>query len=337
MWTEEKLETLLTTPSQALVDELRDLRGDLMILGASGKMGPTLSLLAKNALCAAGSSARVYAVSRFTDPKALTRLQAGSVECIAGDLLEPGVLEALPEVPNIVYIAGRKFGTTEDAPATWAVNASLPTLVTRRYPNAKFVAFSTGNVYAPAPIFSGGSVETDAPQPLGEYGISCLARERIFERAAMQGARVLLYRLSYAVDLRYGVLCDLAQHILADEPISLNVPCFSCVWQGYANEVALRALADAASPAAVLNVTGPEQVSVRYAAEQLGIYLGKTPRFKDEPGDRASFSNSAHCMSRFGYPSVGLAKLIRWQAEWMLDGGRLLGKPTHFEEQGGRY
>ena len=329
-WTEERLDALLTTPSAGMIGDVKQIKGDIMILGAGGKMGPTLATLAKNAVRAAGIEKRVIAVSRFSDPFAAKLLNDNDVETISVDLMA--------DVENIIYMAGRKFGTGDDASPTWAMNTSLPTLVTRRFKGANFVVFSTGNVYPMVPICSGGCTEEVAPAPIGEYAMSSLGRERVFEYGVREyGSKALIYRLNYAVDLRYGVLYDLAAQILRGDAINLATPSFNCVWQGYANEVAVRSLLCADSPVAHLNVTGPETVSVRYAAEMLGKYLGKAPVFTGVESDRAFLNNASRCMERFGYPSVGLSELIRWQAEWLLSGGRILNKPTHFEERAGKF
>jgi nucleoside-diphosphate-sugar epimerase len=335
--TERELDALLASPSAKLTDDMRKLDGDLMILGAGGKMGPTLALLAQNALRDAGNQSRVIAVSRFTDPYSIELLRSEGVQTISANLLNPGTLDSLPDVPNIIYMAGRKFGTGEDSPATWEMNAALPTLCVRRFPKARWVVFSSGNVYAQSRLNSGGSTEEDAPLPNGEYGMSVLARERIFERAAQSGTQVLLYRLNYAGDLRYGVLCDIARKVMAGEPVSLAMSVFNCVWQGWANEVALRSLLHAGSPAVKLNVTGPETVSVEWAAKFFGRSFGKAPKFEGVPGDKALFSDSAECVARFGYPGIGLLEMMRMQAEWLTSGGRLLDKLTHFEEKKGNY
>ncbi|MEA4887881.1 MAG: NAD-dependent epimerase/dehydratase family protein [Clostridiaceae bacterium] len=338
MWTEEKLDQILTTPSQALIDDMRSMTGDIMILGAGGKMGPTLALLAKRAVKAAGVDKKVIAVSRFTDPVAVKLLQDNSIDTISLDLMAEGALDQLPDTANIIYMAGRKFGTGGNECETWSMNASLPTLVSRRFKKANIVVFSTGNIYPMMPVYSGGATEDIRPAPIGEYGMSSLARERVFEFGARKyGSRVLIFRLNYAVDLRYGVLYDLADKIMRGEPIPLGTTCFNCIWQGYANEIAIRSLKLAGTPAAFLNVTGPETVAVRYAAEQLGKYLGKAPQFEGEASDKAFLSNASHCFEQFGYPDVSLNTLIQWQAEWLLDGGRTLNKPTHFEERKGNF
>lgn len=338
MWTEEKLNDLLTAPSDALVQDMAKLQGDLMILGAGGKMGPTLCVLAKKAVEKSGVARRVIAVSRFSDPLAVQLLQDNGVEAISCDLTDREQLAALPDVENIIFMAGVKFGTTGNEAYTWHMNATVPAFVADRFRGARIVVFSSGNVYPIVPISSGGCRECDSVGPIGEYTQSVLARERVFEYAARQyGTRVLIFRLNFAVDLRYGVLYDMAQRILQGEPIALDTPVLNCIWQGSANEMALRALLHAESPANVMNITGPEIVSVRAAANQLGEYLGKEPIFSGQEGTDAYLNNAQRAMEAFGYPAVPIHTLIRWQAEWIMDGGRGLNKPTHFEERKGSY
>ena len=301
-------------------------------------MGPTLCILAKNAIERAGISKRVIAVSRFTDPIATELLHKHRVETISCDLLDTEKLRALPEVENIIFMAGRKFGTDGAEWQTWAMNATLPAFVAEKFRKSNFVVFSSGNLYPIVPLSSGGCTERDRPGPVGEYAMSCLARERAFEYAANHyGANVFIYRLNFAVDLRYGVLYDMADKIMRGEPISITTPCLNCIWQGSANEIAIRGLLHAASPAKIMNVTGPETISVQKAARMLGEILGKEPLFEGEPGQDAYLNDSAEAMELFGYPAVSAKTLIRWQAEWLLDGGRALGKPTHFEERKGSY
>ena len=338
MWTEEKLNDLLTAPSDALVQDMAKLQGDLMILGAGGKMGPTLCVLAKRAVEKSGVARRVIAVSRFSDPLAVQLLHENGVETVSCDLTDRNQLSALPDVENIIFMAGVKFGTSGNEAYTWHMNAAVPAFVADRFRGARIVVFSSGNVYPIVPISSGGCRECDPVGPIGEYTQSVLARERVFEYAARQyGTKVLIYRLNFAVDLRYGVLYDMAQRILAGEPISLDTPVLNCIWQGSANEMALRALIYAESPANVMNITGPEIVSVRVAARQLGEYLGREPIFSGHEGTDAYLNNAERAMEAFGYPAVPIHTLIRWQAEWILDGGRGLNKPTHFEERKGSY
>ena len=337
-WTEEKLNTLLTTPSSKLIEDIRLLSGDIMVLGAAGKMGPSLCVLAKKAMEAAGLCHKVYGVSRGSDPIAVNFMEENGVTVIKTDLLNPQSLSVLPNVENIIYRAGKKFGTFGNEWQTWAMNATLPAFVAERFKGARIVVFSSGNIYPIVPLASGGCDENTRPLPNGEYAMSCLARERAFEYAAnTYQTKVFLYRLNFAVDLRYGVLYDLAEKILNHTPISLANSCFNFIWQGSANEMALRALLHATSPATVMNITGPETVSVKKAALTLGSYLGTDPIFEDDCGNDAYLNDASLAAEVFGYPAVSAKTLLRWQAEWILEGGRTLGKPTHFEERKGSY
>ncbi len=338
MWTEEKLDDLLTTPQSGLVQDISRIEGDIMILGAGGKMGPSLAILARRAAQAAGIEKKIIAVSRFSDPLALALLQEHDVTTISADLTDPAALAALPDATNIIFMAGKKFGTSGNEGETWHMNAALPALVIQRFPQARYVVFSSGNIFPPVSTGSGGAADDARPAPVGEYAMSVLARERLFSHAAYAfGAKVLIYRLNYAVDLRYGVIYDIADKILRQEPISLTTPSFNCVWQGYANEVAIRSLLLAGSPAVNLNITGPETASVRQTALQLGHHLGIEPIFVDQEADVAYLNNAGLCFEHYGYPDVTLNTLIRWQAEWLQAGGRILGKPTHFEEREGDF
>lgn len=338
MWTEEKLDALLTEPSEALIEDVKKIKGDIMVLGAGGKMGPTLCLLAKKAIEKAGIEKRVIAVSRFTDKFATELLNNNNIETISCDLLDKEKLYALPEVENVIYMAGRKFGTDGSEWLTWAMNSTLPAFVADKFKKSNIVVFSSGNIYPIVPISSGGCKETDKIGPIGEYTMSCLARERAFEYAANQyGTNIFVYRLNFAVDLRYGVLYDMADRIMKGEPISITTPVLNCIWQGSANEIAIRALLHTDSPMKIMNITGPETVSIKKTAIELGKHLGKEPIFEGEEGTDAYLSDASEAMEVFGYPSVSMKTLIRWQAEWILDGGRALGKPTHFEERKGSY
>ena len=340
MWNEEKLDELLTRPSQALVEDIRRIEGDILVLGAGGKMGPTLCLLIQNAIRQAGQEEekKVIAVSRFSDPLVVRLLTEKNIRIISCDLLAPGALSALPDVPNVIYMAGRKFGTDGQEYLTWAMNAWLPSRVAERFKDSRIVVFSSGNIYPKMPVYSGGATEETPTEPVGEYCMSCQGRERMFEYAARTfGTRVALYRLNYAVDLRYGVLYDLARSILDEKPISLTTPSFNCIWQGDANEAAVRLLLHADSNVFRMNVTGPETAGVRETALKLGRLLGKEPIFTGAPSDTAYLNNAGSMFSLFGYPRISLETLIEWQAQWLLDGGRVLDKPTHFEERKGSY
>ncbi|MCL2708553.1 MAG: epimerase, partial [Defluviitaleaceae bacterium] len=259
---------------------------------------------------------------------------------IGADLLAPGAVDTLPDAENVIFMAGRKFGTEGNECLTWATNSLLPYLVSEKYKNSRIVVFSSGNIYPFRSPDEGGANERTAPNPVGEYAMSCLARERAFEYGSSRhGTRVCMYRLNYAVDLRYGVLRDIAAQIIEGRPISAATPFFNCIWQGDANEAALRCLALCESPPGVLNVTGPETVSVRRAAALLGERLNIEPIFECGPDMRsertALLSDAAKMHSLFGYPRVSLLTMIRWQVEWIMGGGSSLGIPTHFEERGG--
>ena len=339
MWTEEKLNEMLTTPTDKLVSDIAKIKGDIMVLGAGGKMGPTLCILAKNAIKKAGIDKKVIAVSRFSDKIALDFLNSNGVETISADLLDQDSLNALPEVENIIFMAGRKFGTDGGTEYfTWAMNSTLPAFVAYKFRKSNIVVFSSGNIYPIIPLAKAGCTEDDKVSPKGEYPMSVLARERAFEYASQKyGTKVFNYRLNFAVDLRYGVLYDCAKKIMDGTPISLETPCFNFIWQGTANEIAIRALLYAESPMRTVNVTGPETVSIKKTSIQLGKFLGKEPVFEGEEGNTAYLNDSSLAMEMFGYPDVCARTLIRWQAEYMLDGARTLNKPTHFEERKGSY
>ena len=338
MWTEKKLDDLLTAPSDALVSDIAKIDGDIMVLGAGGKMGPSLCVLAKNAVKKAGINKRIIAVSRFGDPIAAKLLEDNGVEIIRADLLNPDSLNALPDTANIIYMAGRKFGTSGNEWQTWGMNATLPAFTAHRFRNSNILVFSSGNIYPMTPLHSGGSTESDPAGPIGEYAMSCLARERAFEYGAnTYGTRAFIYRLNFAVDLRYGVLYDIAEKLLAGKPISLATPCFNIIWQGSANEMAIRGLLHCDIPVRRVNITGPETLSVQFAAEEMAKMLDVEPIYEGEPQPNAYLNNASRAMELFGYPSVSAYTLMRWQAEWLREGGRVLGKPTHFEERGGSY
>ena len=338
MWTEAKLNEMLTTPSETLIEDIKKIDGDITVLGAGGKMGPTLCVLAKNAVKAAGVQKRVIAVSRFTDSEVKNYLEENDVEVVCADLLDRAQLEKLEETKNVIYMAGRKFGTDGSEALTWAMNSTLPAFVAEKFKGTNMGVFSSGNIYPIVPLSSGGCSEEDRPVPVGEYAMSCLARERAFEHAAnTYGTKVFIYRLNFAVDLRYGVLFDVAKKVLDGTPISLTTPCYNFIWQGSANEIAIRGLLHAQSPAFKMNVTGPETISIRFVAERFGKMFGKAPVFENEEGNNAYLNNAMKAMEMFGYPSVSAETLIKWQAEYILDGGKTLDKPTHFEERKGSY
>ncbi len=330
--TEQELEERLSAPLEADVEFMRQLKGDLIVLGAAGKMGPSLVRRAQRASASAGSKSRVIAVTRSGAPV------AEGVETIAADLLDRAQVSRLPDAANVIYMVGRKFGSTGNEPLTWAVNALVPAFVAERYRGARIVAFSTGNVYPFVPIDSGGATESTVPAPIGDYAQSALARERIFEYfSAKDGTPVLLFRLNYAVELRYGVLVDIAQKVLARIPIDLTMGYANVIWQGDANSVCLRSLAMAESPARALNVTGMECLSVREVAGDFGHRLSIDPILQGEESPTALLSNASLCRERFGPPSVSVPEMMDLIARWLLAGGRTLGKPTHFETRSGSF
>jgi nucleoside-diphosphate-sugar epimerase len=336
--TEAELEERLSRPTPGAIDTLRRHSGDILVLGAGGKMGPTLARMARRTLDQLGSSARVVAVSRFGSAGVEKTLQATGVQTIRADLLDRAALAALPGAPNVIFMAGQKFGTSEAPSATWAMNAIVPALAAERFPTSRIVVFSTGNVYPLSPIGSGGSSERDPVGPIGEYAASCLARERIFEHAAVsRGTPVALVRLNYAIDLRYGVLVDTARRVLAGEPVPLPMGYVNLIWQGDANARALQCLDLAASPATVLNLTGAEQISIRAVATRMGELAGRSPRFEGCEETDALLSNAARSIELFGSTTVDLETMLQWTVDWLLRGGRVLGKATKFEEWEGRF
>jgi nucleoside-diphosphate-sugar epimerase len=332
---ETELEELLSRPPAALIAALASVPGDLIVLGAGGKMGPSLTRMAKRA----DSARRVIAVSRWTDRAAAAALEAEGVDTIGADLLDPRALAALPDAPNVVFMAGQKFGTSGNPSTTWAMNAAVPAFAAERYAGARTVVFSTGNVYPLSPAARGGSREDDAPAPVGEYAYSCLARERIFDAAAARhGSPVSIVRLNYAHDLRYGVLTDLAVRIARGEPVNLAMGFVNVLWQGDANAFALGALARASAPEPfVVNVAGPETLRVADLARALGERLGREPAFEGAEGTDALLSNGARMRELLDHPLLPLDTLLDWVADWVRRGGRLLGKPTNFERRDGRF
>jgi nucleoside-diphosphate-sugar epimerase len=314
------------------------LSGDLLILGAGGKMGPSLARLARRASNEAKVQRRVVAVSRFRDVAIRDALTAEGIEVLARDLLAPGQLDDLPDAPNVIFMVGHKFGTAADPPATWAANAYLPAAAVQRFPLARLVVFSTGNVYPLMPVAGRGASETDAVAPIGEYAQSALGRERLAAYfAGRQGTPLAILRVNYAVELRYGVLRDLADRVSAGKPVDVTMGWVNVIWQRDAVSVALRALAHCAVPPFVLNVTGPERLRVRGLATRLGERLTRPPTFMGTEAATALLSDASRCGALFGPPTVDAATALDWVADWVRRGGSSLGKPTHFQERGGRF
>jgi nucleoside-diphosphate-sugar epimerase len=334
----DHLDELLSEPSGPACEAVARLEGDLLLLGAGGKMGPTLARMARRASDLAGARRRIVGVSRFSEPGTEAWLQRHGVETARCDLLDPEALARLPDAANIVFMTGRKFGSTGEEPLTWAMNCHVPALVCQRFRRSRFVAFSTGNVYGPSLVRLGGSREGDPLAPVGEYAMSCLGRERTFEHFSRTlGLPVVLLRLNYAQELRYGVLVDVARRVQAGQPVPLGMGHVNAVWQGDANAVALAAFGLAQSPPAVLNIAGPETLSVRRVAEEFGRLLGREAVFEGEESDEALLSNAQLAHQLFGYPRVSARQMTAWVADWLGRGGETLGKPTHFESRDGRF
>jgi len=338
--TEAELDAALSEPITGVVETLSRHPGDIIFLGAAGKMGPTLARMAKRASDAGGVKRRVIAVSRFSagagdGEEAFT---AHGVETVRCDLLDEEQVKRLPDAPNVVYMPGRKFGSTGDAATTWAVNCHLPAVVCRKYRASRVVVFSTGNVYPLTRPETGGPTERDPPDPVGEYGMSALGRERMFEFFSRSlGLPVAVIRLNYACDLRYGVLVDLACKVRAGEPVDLATGYFNTIWQGDASVMTLRAFDHCSTPPAVFNLTGSEVLSVREVCVKFGELLGTAPRFAGSEADTALLSNAAAGIAALGPPRVSSERLIEWVADWLNRGGRLLNRPTHFENRDGRF
>ncbi|MGA2032109.1 MAG: NAD-dependent epimerase/dehydratase family protein [Thermoguttaceae bacterium] len=334
----EQLEELLSRPSPMAIRALGQVEGDILVLGIAGKMGPTLARMARRASDAAGLPRRLWGVSRFSGADARRGLEAHGVETIQGDLFESRFLNSLPDAANVIYMAGMKFGTTGNESLTWAANTWLPSLVARRFAASRIVAFSTGNVYSTVPIASGGSRESDPLLPCGEYAMSCLGRERMLEHfSRTQGTRTALLRLNYAVEMRYGVLVDLAQKVYDGAEIDLAMGHVNVIWQGDAAAMTLAALPDAASPPWVVNVAGPEILSVRAVCQQFGRLLGKPARFTGCERSDALLNNGEMAHRRYGPPQISVEQMMRWIAHWVAAGGPTLNKPTHFQERDGKF
>ena len=334
----EELEERLAAPSHRDLEAIRRIKGDFVVLGAGGKMGPSLVRRIKRATATAGTQARVLAVSRFSSVEVIKRLNHEGIETITCDLLNQDEVTKLPHCSNVFFLSGRKFGSTDRPDLTWATNTIVPYHVATHYRASRIVAFSTGNVYPLVKVDSGGSFETDVLEPVGEYAQSCLGRERIFDYYSREySTPCLLYRLNYAVDLRYGVLVDIARKVHAGEATSLAIPAFNAIWQGDANSYALRCLEHCASPPKLMNVTGPETISVRWAAEYFGREFQREPVLAGEECDLALLSNASACHSLLGSPDVQLEELMQWVAHWVARGGETLNKPTRFEVANGRF
>lgn len=331
---EEALEEVLSRPDPALVADLGAAPGDILVLGAAGKMGPTLCRLAKRA----DPARRVIAVARWSEPGLRARMESWGIECLAADLTDRAALAALPDAPNVVFMAARKFGSTGNEALTWAMNVLLPAMVAERYASSRIVFFSTGNVLPLVPVGSGGAAEDAPPAPIGDYAASCLGRERVFQHAAAtRGTPCFGIRLNYAIDLRYGVLHDIATKVASGTKLPLAMGHANVIWQGDANAWTLRALPRADASCPILNVTGPETVSVRRVAQHFGARFGRAPVLEGQEAPDALLSDAGRAFAAFGYPRVPLARMVDWVADWVARGGRSLGRATKFDVRDGRF
>ena len=335
---EEQLEELLSRPTEEVAGLFKDLEGDLLFLGIAGKIGPSLARMAKRASEGSGMRRRILGVSRFSNQEERARLEAQGIETLQGDLLDPSFVKALPQADNVIFLAGMKFGAESNLSLTWAMNTYVPALVAEQYRGSKIVAFSTGCVYPLVAAGSGGSREEDRPVATGEYAQSCLGRERMFEHGSLRyGTNVSLLRLNYAVEMRYGVLVDIATKVSSGTPIDLSMGYFNVIWQGDMNAASLLALKQCGSPAKVINLTGPETLSTREVALAFGTLLGKAPVFTGTEAPTALLNNASLAHSLFGRPRVTPDRMMRWIAGWITQGNRLLNKQTHFEVRDGKY
>ena len=336
--TDAELEEFLSRPSDADAASMAQLEGDLLILGAGGKMGPSLVRRARRAAEKAGVRKRIVAVARFSERNLRENLEADGIETWVSDLLEPGALAKLPDFPNVIFMAARKFGTSGSEDLTWAMNTFLPGLVAERYRASRVVAFSTGNVYPLRHAAEGGAVESTSVAPESEYAQSALGRERMFEYGSRQwSTAVTILRLNYAIDLRYGVLLDIGTAVFEKHPVDLRMALVNVIWQGDANSVCLRSFAHCQSPPLFLNLTGPETLSVRYIAEEFGRRFNLQPTFSSAELPTSLLSNAAKAHQLFGYPAVTVSEMIDWTAAWISAGGSRLNKPTHFQVRDGKF
>ena len=335
---EQQLDEMLSRPTSELIEMISQLDGDLLFLGVGGKIGYSIALMAKRAIDQVGIQKRIIGLDRFDAEDPIHKLEDKGIEVLKGDLLDPGFVKGLPNIKNIIFLAGMKFGSEDNISLTWAVNSYLPALVANHFTESRIVAFSTGCVYPLVPVATGGSLETDTPEPVGEYAQSCLGRERMFEYGSMKhGTHVALIRLNYAVEMRYGVLVDIALKVWKRQPVDLTMGYFNVIWQGDANAMILRSLKYCASPVRILNITGSEILSVRDVALQFGKHFNVQPEFIGEEAKTALLSNASESFHLFGRPKVSAETMIAWIADWIVHEGRLLNKPTHFEVRDGKY
>jgi nucleoside-diphosphate-sugar epimerase len=335
---ETGLEELLSRPGPGLADALAQLQGDLLVLGGGGKIGPTLAMMARRALDQSGRASRVLSVSRWTDSAVRGRLEGAGVETVEADLADPDSYRGLPDAAAVIYLVGHKFGSSTDAAKTWWTNAVVPAFSAARYRGVPTVVFSTGNVYPLRSTSRGGMSEHEAPDPVGAYAQSCLAREEVYRHAAVTwGTPVTLFRLNYAAELRYGVLCDIASKVMEGEPVDVSMPAVNLVWQGDASRWALRSLELASPEVVILNATGPETLSIRAIALEIARLTGRPGHFVGEEAADALLSDAGYCHHLYGYPSITPRQLIAWTVDWLTAGGHVFGKPTKFQQRDGQF
>ncbi|CCQ95783.1 NAD dependent epimerase/dehydratase family protein [[Clostridium] ultunense Esp] len=332
------IDDLLTNPSQETIDLMRELEGDLMIIGVGGKMGPSLAKMAKRAIDFENLQKKVIGVSRFSDQKKKKELEDHGVETIVADLLDDEEVKNLPDIRNIIFMAGQKFGTQLHSYHTWAINTITPATIAEKFKKSRIVVFSSGNIYPMTSIHGGGAREETEPSPIGEYAQSVLGRERVFEYFSHKNQTpMLFFRLNYAIDVRYGVLVDIARAVKEGEPIDLTTGNVNVIWQGDANDRALRSLIFTSVPPKILNITGPETISVRWIAEEFGKRFGIKPQFQGNESQEALLNNASYSNKLFGYPQVTIHHMIEWVAQWLTERRELWDKPTHFQERRGRF
>jgi len=333
-----QLDDALSTPTEEVVQMFAKLPGDILILGVGGKMGPTLARMAKRAADAAGTARRVIGVSRFSSDALPRQLAAWGIEPLRCDLLDEEQVLRLPDAPLVVNMAGFKFGAAGNPSLTWAMNCYLPSIISRRFRHSRIAVFSSGNIYGTVRAAAGGSVETDEPRPVGEYAITVLGRERMFDYFSRElKIPVALLRLNYATELRYGVLVDVGRKVWHNKPIDLAMSYVNVIWQAEANAMSLRALAEVATPPSIWNIAGAEILRVRDVAERFGRIMGRRMQVRGEETPDALINNASHSYTRLGRPQISADQMIAWTAEWIARGGESLDKPTHFESRDGRF
>lgn len=334
----DELEDVLSTPTKGVVETMRRISGDILFLGVGGKMGPSMARMARRASELAGVSRRILGVSRFSSDGLQNQLRRDGIETIACDLLDEDQVSRLPELPNVISMSGFKFGAQANPPLTWAMNCFVPSVISRRFRHSRIVSFSSGNVYPFVPASSGGSRETDEPSPVGEYAMSVLGRERMFEYFSNKlSIGMAILRLNYATELRYGVLVDLARSVWSNDVIDLAVGHVNVIWQADANAMSLQMLEHCGTPPRIMNIAGPDVLNVRSICEEFGRLLDRTPRFTGQERPDALLNNASQSHALFGRPSVSTEQIIHWTADWIRQGGATLNKSTHFGSTDGKY